>query len=110
MRSPVVGAIRNVAANPTREVTYARTSEAAIRHMDGGPWDVLGLEHDLGQNDDVRSVVSLLEERALTGDPAPIGEVVIVTRNPAGAAWIEAGLRRHYRVRRIPLAGSVLTL
>jgi hypothetical protein len=110
MRILVVDDIRSVAADPTQEVTYARTSEAAIRHLDGEPWDVLVLDHDLGQNDDVRSVVSLLEKRALTGDPALIGEVVIVTRNPAGAAWIEAGLRRHYRVRRIPLAGTVLTL
>jgi hypothetical protein len=51
-----------------------------------------------------------LEERAFAGTPIEIGEVVVVTWNAYGAAWIEAGLGRHYRLRRILLAGAVIAL
>jgi hypothetical protein len=110
MRILVIDDIRDVAAAPTEEVVYARTSKAAMGLLADGPWDVLVLDHDLGPGDDVRRVVAVLEERALKGNPIPIGEVVVVTRNPAGAQWIEAGLGRHYRLRRIPFAGTLVTL
>lgn len=84
MRILIIDDIRDVAAAPKDEVRCARISAEAMQMLEDGPWDMLVLDHDLGPGDDVRQVVRVLEERALTGDPIPIGEGVIVTRNPAG--------------------------
>ncbi len=106
MRILVVDDVRSL--EPTDgEVVYARTRPEGMARIAEGPWDVVYLDHDLGEKGDVRPVVTLLEERAFHGDPVPIGRVVVVTTNAYGANWIRQDLERHYPVRIRP-AGPVI--
>lgn len=100
---------------------YARTSMIAVAMLDaiesvGGSLHRLLLDHDLGllhngSVDDIRPVLDWLEERAVHGHPLPVGEVIVVSSNPVGAATIERALERHYRVRRVDAtkAGAVVS-
>lgn len=82
---------------------YARTAAAAIallrRH--DARYDEVWLDHDLGEESDVRPVVELLERRAFRGRPIPIGHIFVQSDDPPGAAWIVAGLTRWYEVSRV---------
>jgi hypothetical protein len=82
------------------DAVYARTSDDAIAILCGTlAWDEVWWDHDLGDaggNDDVRPVLSFLEER-LASDAdarAAIGLHVIVTSNPAGERYLAAAFER----------------
>jgi hypothetical protein len=100
--------IREVEAHSAWDITIARTPTEGLEQIVRG-WDLVLLDHDLGDAGDVRPVVSLLEERAFLGRPVPIGHVIVVSSNPVGADWIAAGLRRIYAVDVQP-ASAVISL
>jgi len=82
----------------------ARTSREGVRlleeHRDSHV-DELWLDHDLGGDDTVMPVVTLLEEAAFNGRPFRIGTVFVHSANPIGAETVVRSLTRWgYRVRR----------
>ncbi|MEU7740025.1 cyclic-phosphate processing receiver domain-containing protein [Nonomuraea sp. NPDC049158] len=82
----------------------ARTSKEGIRllqeHRDGFI-DELWLDHDLGGDDSIMPVVTLLEEAAFNGQPFHIGAIFVHSANPIGAETVVRVLTRwDYRVRR----------
>lgn len=93
------------------EVLYARTSgDGRSLLLDlarqGRHVDLLLLDHDLGDDtghlDDILPVVDLLAERAFLGTPFDVGQVVVHSANPVGAATVQRSLERYYPVRRLP--------
>ncbi|MFJ7906961.1 cyclic-phosphate processing receiver domain-containing protein [Kitasatospora sp. NPDC096204] len=63
--------------------------------------DELWLDHDLGGDDSIMPVVTLMEEAAFNGRPFRIGTVFVHSANPIGAATVVRSLTRwNYRVRR----------
>jgi hypothetical protein len=97
MRLLLIDDLREVEAAAGWDVTIARTPAEGLEQIIKG-WDLLLLDHDLGDVGDVRPIVRLLEERVFLGDPIQIGRIVVVSSNPVGAEWIAAGLRRTYSV------------
>ncbi|MBC9715665.1 hypothetical protein H9Y04_24270 [Streptomyces sp. TRM66268-LWL] len=82
----------------------ARTSregvELLLEHRDSYV-DELWLDHDLGGEDSIMPVVTLLEEAASQGRPFRIGTVYVHSANPIGAETMVRSLSRwNYRVRR----------
>lgn len=63
--------------------------------------DELWLDHDLGGDDSILPVVTLLEEAAFNGRPLRIGTVYVHSANPIGAETVVRSLTRwNYQVRR----------
>jgi hypothetical protein len=63
--------------------------------------DELWLDHDLGGDDSILPVVTLLEEAAFNGRPFRIGTVYVHSANPIGAETVVRSLTHwNYRVRR----------
>jgi hypothetical protein len=106
-RALLIDDLREVEAGLDWEVSVARTPAEGLDHIVRG-WDLLLLDHDLGDAGDVRPIVRLLEERAFLGDPIQIGRVVIVSSNPVGAEWIAAGLRRIYPLDMRPAGRTII--
>lgn len=82
----------------------ARTSREGIQllreHRDRFI-DELWLDHDLGGDDTIMPVVTLLEEAAFNGRPFHIGTIYVHSANPVGAEAVTRSLTRwNYRVRR----------
>ena len=82
----------------------ARTSREGIQllqeHRDSFV-DELWLDHDLGGDDSILPVVTLMEEAAFGGRPFHIGTVFVHSANPIGAETVVRALTRwNYRVRR----------
>ncbi|GHF77361.1 hypothetical protein GCM10018790_64330 [Kitasatospora xanthocidica] len=87
-----------------RATRIARTGREGVRlleeHRDSFI-DELWLDHDLGGDDTIMPVVTLLEEAAFNGRPFQIGAVLVHSANPVGAATVVRSLARwSYRVRR----------
>ncbi|MFJ4185015.1 cyclic-phosphate processing receiver domain-containing protein [Kitasatospora sp. NPDC089509] len=100
---PVILGIDDLRPLP-RATRIARTSREGIRlleeHRDRYI-DELWLDHDLGGEDDILPVVTLLEEAAFSGRPFRIGTVFVHSANPIGAARVVQALARwDYEVRR----------
>jgi hypothetical protein len=89
-----------------RVAEVARTSSAGVEAMErmrGSRIDEVWLDHDLGGDDTIWPVVSLLEQAAFEGRPFDIGTVFVHSANPPGAARIVQALRRwDYHVRAVP--------
>ncbi|MET7388525.1 cyclic-phosphate processing receiver domain-containing protein [Streptomyces sp. NPDC005529] len=63
--------------------------------------DELWLDHDLGGDDSISPVVTLMEEAAFNGRPFRIGMVFVHSANPIGAETVVRSLTRwNYHVRR----------
>ncbi|MGW3911438.1 cyclic-phosphate processing receiver domain-containing protein [Streptomyces sp. NPDC005070] len=82
----------------------ARTSREGIQlleeHRDSYI-DELWLDHDLGGDDTIMPVVTLMEEAAFNGRPFQIGTVFVHSANPIGAETVVRSLARwSYRVQR----------
>ncbi|MFK8844838.1 cyclic-phosphate processing receiver domain-containing protein [Streptomyces sp. Ac-502] len=82
----------------------ARTSHEGIRllqeHRDSFI-DELWLDHDLGGDDSIMPVVTLMEEAAFDGQPFRIGTVFVHSANPIGSETVVRSLTRwNYQVRR----------
>ncbi|MFF2354823.1 cyclic-phosphate processing receiver domain-containing protein [Kitasatospora sp. NPDC058115] len=101
--APVILGIDDLRPLPTA-TRIARTSREGVQllheHRDTRI-DELWLDHDLGGDDDILPVVTLLEEAAFGGRPFDIGTVLVHSANPVGAATVVQALARwNYRVRR----------
>ena len=88
----------------TRATRIARTSREGIQllqeHRDSFI-DELWLDHDLGGDDSIMPVVTLMEEAAFGGRPFHIGTVFVHSANPIGAETVVRALTRwNYQVRR----------
>ncbi|WP_234326351.1 cyclic-phosphate processing receiver domain-containing protein [Streptomyces sp. NRRL S-495] len=81
---PVVLGVDDLRPLP-RATRIARTSQEGVRlleeHRDSYV-DELWLDHDLGGDDTVMPVVTLLEQAAFDGRPFRIGEVLVHSANP----------------------------
>ncbi|MFE5325381.1 cyclic-phosphate processing receiver domain-containing protein [Embleya sp. NPDC056575] len=82
----------------------ARTSADGIRllheHRDRYV-EELWLDHDLGGDDSILPVLTVLEEAAFDGRPFRIGTIFVHSANPTGAEAVVRSLTRwNYRVRR----------
>ncbi|MGT2532492.1 cyclic-phosphate processing receiver domain-containing protein [Streptomyces nojiriensis] len=100
---PVVLGIDDLRPLP-RATRIARTSREGVRlleeHRDGFI-DELWLDHDLGGDDTIMPVVTLMEEAAFDGRPFRIGAVFVHSANPIGAETVVRSLARwNYPVRR----------
>ncbi|MYW63969.1 hypothetical protein GTY65_07780 [Streptomyces sp. SID8379] len=63
--------------------------------------DELRLDHDLGGDDSIMPVVTLLAEAAFEGRPFRVGTVFVHSAHPIGAETVVRSLTRwSYRVRR----------
>ncbi|MCP2341879.1 cyclic-phosphate processing receiver domain-containing protein [Actinomadura rupiterrae] len=82
----------------------ARTSAEGIRLLTEHRAvfiDELWLDHDLGGDDTIMPVVTLLEEAAFNGHPFHIGTIFVHSANPTGAETILRVLTRwHYNTHR----------
>ncbi|WP_344439782.1 cyclic-phosphate processing receiver domain-containing protein [Kitasatospora nipponensis] len=101
--TPVVLGIDDLRPLP-RATRIARTSREGIQlleeHRDSFI-DELWLDHDLGGDDTIMPVVTLMEEAAFNGRPFQIGAVFVHSANPIGAETIVRSLTRwSYRVQR----------
>jgi|GEM_PF-3825622 len=91
----------------------ARTSRAGIKMLEryrGTRIDELWLDHDLGGDDTIMSVVAVLEEAAFNGTPFDVGSIFIHSSNPSGAENVlRALLRWGYNARRVsaPKTGTI---
>ncbi|MEN2423712.1 cyclic-phosphate processing receiver domain-containing protein [Streptomyces rimosus] len=82
----------------------ARTSREGIQlleeHRDSFI-DELWLDHDLGGDDSILPVVTVLEEAAFSGQPFHIGTIFVHSANPIGAETVVRALTHwNYQVRR----------
>ncbi|MFQ3560528.1 hypothetical protein QZN11_27605 [Streptomyces gramineus] len=101
--TPVILGIDDVRPLP-RATRIARTSDEGIQllqeHRDSYI-DELWLDHDLGGDDSILPVITLMEEAAFNGQPFRIGTVFVHSANPIGAETVVRSLTRwNYRVRR----------
>lgn len=75
----------------------ARTSDEGVRlleeHREHRITE-LWLDHDLGGDDTILPVVTLLEEAAFHGRPFQIGTIYVHSANPSGAETVLRALRR----------------
>jgi hypothetical protein len=102
-RTPVILGIDDLRPLP-RATRVARSSNEGVllleEHRDQ-QIDELWLDHDLGGDDSIMPVVTLLEEAAFDGRPFKIGMIFVHSANPSGAETVVRVLRRwDYRVRR----------
>ncbi|MFF2951612.1 cyclic-phosphate processing receiver domain-containing protein [Kitasatospora sp. NPDC057965] len=108
--TPVILGIDDLRPLP-RATRIARTSREGIRLLEehrNSFIDELWLDHDLGGDDTVMPVVTLMEEAAFDGRPFRIGAVFVHSANPIGAETVVRSLARwHYRVRRATAQHSV---
>ncbi|MFF7472731.1 cyclic-phosphate processing receiver domain-containing protein [Streptomyces sp. NPDC008092] len=101
--SPVILGIDDLRPLPWT-TRIARSSDEGVRllqeHRDSFI-DELWLDHDLGGDDSILPVVTLLEEAAFNGRPFRIGTVFVHSANPIGAETVVRSLTRwNYQVRR----------
>jgi Cyclic-phosphate processing Receiver domain len=105
-QGPVILGIDDLRALP-RATRMARTSRDGVllleEHRDR-VIDELWLDHDLGGDDSIMPVVTLLEEAAFNGDPFQISMIFVHSANPSGAETVVRVLKRWgYQVRRATL-------
>ncbi|NGO75044.1 hypothetical protein G6045_05010 [Streptomyces sp. YC504] len=85
----------------TRIARTSREGVELLREHRDTYIDELWLDHDLGGEDSIMPVVTLLEEAAFSGRPFRIGTVFVHSANPIGAETVVRSLTRwNYRVRR----------
>jgi hypothetical protein len=101
--APVILGIDDLRPLP-RATRIARTSREGVELLEEHHdrfIDELWLDHDLGGDDTIMPVVTLLEEAAFGGRPFRIGTVFVHSANPIGAETVVRSLARwDYRVRR----------
>ncbi|WP_199549771.1 cyclic-phosphate processing receiver domain-containing protein [Streptomyces sp. N35] len=100
---PVILGIDDLRQLPhaTRIARTSREGVELLREHCDTYIDELWLDHDLGGEDSIMPVVTLLEEAAFSGRPFRIGTVFVHSANPIGAETVVRSLTRwNYRVRR----------
>lgn len=81
-------------------VLYARTlDQAAEQFWDTDTvWDVVFLDHDLGNNQDMRFLTRSLEREAYAGTLFPVRKFIIHSMNPLGRKEMYDALHKFYNV------------
>jgi hypothetical protein len=83
---------------------HLRSSREALAWLSSNEDEIdeLWLDHDLGGEDTIRSVVHFIDERAFSGTPLKIKRIIVHTASPVGASWIMSDnvLTSHYMVVR----------
>ncbi|MEU9058556.1 cyclic-phosphate processing receiver domain-containing protein [Streptomyces sp. NPDC048430] len=101
--TPVILGIDDLRSLPWA-TQIARTSGEGVKLLQehrGSFIDQLWLDHDLGGDDSILPVVTLMEEAAFNGRPFRIGTVFVHSANPIGAETVVRSLTRwNYQVRR----------
>jgi len=101
--SPIILGIDDLRPLP-RTTRIARTSAEGLRLLEEHRdlfISELWLDHDLGGDDSILPVVTLLEEAAFNGQPFQIRTIFVHSANPSGAETVVRVLTRwDYRVRR----------
>lgn len=80
-------------------ITYARSSSDAIALLEKNKkrgYAQVWLDHDLGEEDDIRPVVTWLVENRV-----PIGQVYVQSMNPVGVDHIIKSLEPFYRIMKV---------
>lgn len=95
-------------------VVYRNSADAicGLREMAqaGTVVNELWLDHDLGGQDTIRPVLSLLDELDHFGHRLNVGKAIIITSNPAGGNVIRLALTRlGYEFERLYTLRGVLT-
>lgn len=101
--APVILGIDDLRLLPwtTRIARSSREGVELLQEYRDSLIDELWLDHDLGGDDSILPVVTLLEEAAFSGRPFRIGTVYVHSANPIGAETVVRSLTRwNYRVRR----------
>ena len=81
------------------EVIYARTLEDAyVKFINNEHLDQLWLDHDLGNDEDIRPLCLILAELGFNGTPRDIGKIVICSLNPVGIDWMWSTLSPYYEL------------
>ena len=76
------------------DLTYARTSDQGLSEIKKHHhYDEVWFDHDLGGEDTIRPVITLLEEMHNKGLEPTITTCYVHTDNPAGGDWSVAGLK-----------------
>jgi hypothetical protein len=87
---------------------HLRSSTEALAWLaahDTARIDELWLDHDLGGEDTIRSVVLWLTQRSVVGAALDIGTIYVHSANPVGVTWILSNrqLAQQYALVRAPL-------
>ncbi|MEU6530430.1 cyclic-phosphate processing receiver domain-containing protein [Streptomyces sp. NPDC046928] len=101
--APVILGIDDLRLLPwtTRIARSSREGVELLQEYRDSLIDELWLDHDLGGDDSILPVVTLLEEAAFSGRPFRIGTVYVHSANPIGAETVVRSLTRwNYRARR----------
>jgi hypothetical protein len=89
---------------PDDETAHAKTFEEGITELEvGGPWDVLYLDHDLGDPDPAKTgyaIINWIEAKA--ADPVAREfflpkKIILVTSNPVGRRQMQTVIDKLYR-------------
>lgn len=88
------------------DAKYARNAVDGLALLASRAWDEVWLDHDLGDGVDIGPVVDLLCERAVWGDPMPVGRIVVHSANPPASEQMVRVLARHYTVLRVDAAAQ----
>lgn len=94
MRTLLIDDLRDIKAD-----RVARTFDDGIKALlEGGPWDILYLDHDLGEMDgkDGTGIINWIEEHA---EFRP-GKIELVTANPVGRERMKRVIERIYGLPR----------
>lgn len=83
---------------PANVVLYARTLDEAQNAMMFHEWDVVFLDHDLGDYHDVSLLTNMLEENAHKGVLLNVSKFVIHSMNPLGRMKMYDSLHKFYNV------------
>jgi len=92
--------LENIFADTKTSVIYVRNYHDAAMLLFGNPprFDVVYLDHDLGDGPDGGDLTAQIEERAYKGELLDIGKFVIHSMNPIGRMRMYNALHRFYNV------------
>jgi hypothetical protein len=80
---------------------YARNVAEGVSRLAEREWREVWLDFNLGPGLTIEPILHLLEERAASGNPFPIGLICVHTSGPAEGDAMIAALAPWYRVRRV---------
>jgi hypothetical protein len=80
------------------EATTVRTLDRGIEFLYSKPWDEVWLDFDLGGQEDMRPLVSKVEEDAINGIILPVKMFVLHTGMGVGKHWMAKRLLPWYTV------------
>lgn len=89
-----------LANNRDYDIVSTYSSSAAISIFDNGEFDLICLDHDLGEDGDIIPLVKYIAQCFAEGKKKPV-PILIHSMNPVGAANIEGYLHRLTQCQKI---------